>query len=201
MEPANLTELGYITAIANLPSICAQGILSFRLAEQIEHVDLAMSEVQELRAGRTVPDVRVAKQRELHDYAPLYICARNPMMFVRHARHEEISVLRVDPSVLNLDGVVVTDGNAASDYTRFAAAPAGLTQVDEELTFAEYWTDASRYAYYDKKRRKCAEVLVPDRVESRFITGVYVSCEAARDACVATGVALPVTIDPHLFFR
>ncbi len=201
MERAKLTEFGYITAIANLPSIRDQGILSFSLAQEVSHVDLAMPEIQELRAGRTVPDVRLTKQRELHDYAPLYICARNPMMFVRSSRHEEICVLRIDPSVLDLEGVVVTDGNAASDYTRFAAAPAGLAQVDEDLTFAEYWTDPNPYAYYDKKRRKCAEVLVPDRVEPRFITGAYVSCERARAAYVATDVAWPVAVNPHLFFQ
>ena len=85
-------------------------------------------------------------------------------------------------------------------YTRFAAAPVGLAQVDEDLTFAEYWTDTNRYAYYDKKRRKCAEVLVPDRVEPRFITGVFVSCQRARAAYAATGVTWPAIIDPHLFF-
>jgi hypothetical protein len=30
MERGDLTELGYITAIANLPSICELGILCFR---------------------------------------------------------------------------------------------------------------------------------------------------------------------------
>jgi hypothetical protein len=160
-----------------------------------------MPEIQDRRAGREVPDVRRGKQRELHDYAPLYICARNPMMIKRSSWHEEICVLRVDPSVLDVDGAVVTDGNAASDYTRFAAAPDGLIEVDEELTFAEYWTDPNRYAYYDKKRRKCAEILVPDRVEPDFIKGVYVSSERAREACVATGIPWPSTIDPDRFFQ
>lgn len=141
MERRNLTELGYITAIANVPSIWERGILSFRRAREVVHVDLAMAEIQDRRDGKLVPDVRRRKPAELHDYAPLYICARNPMMYVRSSRHEEICVLRVDPGVLELDGVVVTDGNAASDYSRFAAAPQGLAEVDKEMTFAEYWTD------------------------------------------------------------
>ena len=201
MERRNLTELGYITAIANVPSIRERGILSFRRAREVDHVDLAMAEIQDRRDGKLVPDVRRRKPGELHDFAPLYICARNPMMYVRSSRHEEICVLRVDQGVLELDGVVVTDGNAASDYTRFAAAPAGLAEVDEEMTFAEYWTDPNVYAYWEKKRRKCAEVLVPDRVDPSFITGVYVSCERARDACAAAAVPWQVTIDAHLFFR
>ena len=200
MERASLSELGYITAIANLQSICERGILSFRLAQAVDHVDLAMAEIQDRREGKRVPDVRRARPGELHDYAPLYISPRNPMMFVRRSRHEDICVLRVATGVLDVDGAVVTDGNAASDYTRFAAAPEGLAEVDQEMTFAEYWTDSDVYAYWEKKRRKCAELLVPDRVGPSFIMGVYVSCERALRACGAAGVPWPVTIDPHLFF-
>ncbi len=201
MDRADLRELGYITAIANLRSIEERGILCYRSAQRIDHVDLAMAEIQDRRAGKLVPDIRRTKPRELHEYAPLYVCPRNPMLYVRSSRHEEICVLAVDPAVLDLEGVVVTDGNAASDYTRFAAAPEGLQLVDEAMTFAGYWTDANVYTYYEKKRRKCAEVLVPDRIDSRFITGVYVSCERARDACHAIPVPWPVTIDRNLFFQ
>jgi hypothetical protein len=201
VERHNLVELGYITAIANLESIRDRGILSFRLAESIDHVDLAMAEIQDRRDGKRVPDVRRATPRELHEYAPLYICPRNPMMYVRSSRHEEICVVRVDSAVLDSDGVVVADGNAASDYTRFDAAPEGLAHVDEDMTFAEFWTDPNVYAYWEKKRRKCAEVLVPDRVEPRFITGLYVSCERARQACDASSVPWPATIDSDPFFQ
>jgi hypothetical protein len=159
-----------------------------------------MAEIQDRRDGKLVPDVRRAKPRELHEYAPLYICPRNPMLYVRRSRHPEICVLRVDTAVLDLEGVVVTDGNAASDYARFGAAPEGLAEVDEGMTFAEYWTDANIYAYWEKKRRKCAEVLVPDRVDPGFLTGVFVSCEQARKVCGALPVPWPVTIDPRLFF-
>ncbi len=201
MDRTDLRELGYITAIANLQSIEERGILCYRAAQSIDHVDLAMAEIQERRDGKLVPDVRRTKLRELHEYAPLYVCPRNPMLYVRSARHEEICVLGVDPAVLDLEGVVVTDGNAASDYTRFASAPEGLGLVDDAMTFAEYWTDPIVYSYYEKKRRKCAEVLVPDRIDSGFITGVYVSCERAREACHAIPVPWPVTIDPQLFFQ
>lgn len=201
MERADLTELGYITAIANLASIAERGILSHRLAEAIPHVDLAMAEIQDRRDGKPVPDMRRARPRDIHEYAPLYICARNPMLCRRQDRHEEICVLRVDPAVLDLEHVVVTDGNAASDYTRFSAAPGGLAEVDAEMTFAEWWTDPNPYEYWERKRRKCAEVLVPDRVDPSYITGVYVSCKEARKACRAVPASWPITVDPYLFFQ
>jgi hypothetical protein len=200
LDSASLTDLGYITAIANLGSIREHGILSHARAETVPHVDISMEEIQDRRTGKRVPDARRATPLELHDYANLYICPRNPMLRKRQSRHEELCVVRVDPSVVDLDGVVIADGNASSDYTRFGASPSALALVNEEMTFAEYWTDDNRYAYWEKKRRKCAEVLVPDCVDPGFIVGAYVSCESAARQCEADSVPWPVTIDPHLFF-
>ncbi len=200
MDRQALQELGYITPIANLASICENGILCHRLAQELDHVDVSLQEVQDLRAGKAVPDVRRRKPLELHDYANLYVCPRNPMLSRRRDLNAKICVLRVDSAALDLDGAVVTDGNAASDYTRFAVAPDGLSIVDESLTFAEYWTDDNKYVYYEKKRRKCAEVLVPDRLDPALIRGAYVVSAAARNACLAVPVPWPVTVKPDLFF-
>ena len=132
MRPDELTELQFITPIANVASILKLGILSQRRARGVGHESVALAGVQEKRRL-----VRVPGGRALHEYANLYICARNPMLYKRHGQHRDLCVLRVSPRVLELPDVVVTDGNAASDYTRFAAAPDGLTIVDWDLTFAE----------------------------------------------------------------
>jgi hypothetical protein len=50
----------------------------------------------------------------------LYFHARNPMMFKR--RGEALCVLRVSTDVLQINGTVITDQNAASDYVRFLHA-------------------------------------------------------------------------------
>ena len=55
----------------------------------------------------------------LHEYANLYLCARNPMLYKRRESHGTLCVLRVSTDVLDLPGVVLTGGNAASDYTAF----------------------------------------------------------------------------------
>jgi hypothetical protein len=123
------------------------------------------------------------------------------MLYKRQARHPELCVLRVDPGVLDLSGVVVTDGNAASKYTRFAAAPEGLRIVNRELTFAEWWTDPDYFVRLDKTRAKCAEILVPDGVPARFLRGAYVSCEDALLQFDALNTGLDAVVNPHLFFR
>ena len=101
---------------------------------------------------------------------------------------------------LPLPGVIVTDANASSDYVRFAAAPEGLEIVDKELTFAEYWIDVDLVAKWRKKSAKCAEVLVPDCVEPRFILGAYVSCEKSLEHFGSLNTKIPVTINGNIFF-
>jgi hypothetical protein len=193
-----LSELHYITPIANLPSIRYHGILSHNQAQKVAHQSVAMQEIQALRAKVVVP-----RGKRLHDYVNLYIHARNPMMYKRKQQHMDLCVLRISTEVLDLPAVVVSDGNAASDYVRFAPAPAGLAIVDRELAFAIYWTDPDRIEWFRRSVARCAEVLVPDRLDARFIQGAYTSCPESQQTLVATGamVASEVVVNGGLFFR
>jgi len=102
---------------------------------------------------------------------------------------------------MDLADVVVTSGNAASNYIRFAAAPGGLRIVDRELTFAKSWNDSDYYEKCRKSVAKCAEVLVPNRIDPRYIMGAYVSCEEARDDFADLSTGLRVEINRDLFFN
>lgn len=195
MERHELQELHYITPICNIPSMLQHGILSHARAARLQHQSVAMQVIQDRRA-----QVRIPGGRPLHEYANLYICGRNPMLYKRLDQRTTICVLSVTPDVLDLQGVVVSDSNASSDYVRFAAAPDGLRIVDQAQTFAEYWTDQDPIQQWRKKAAKCAEVLVPDRVEPRFIRGAYVSCDQARQAVEALNTNLQATVNRHLFF-
>lgn len=196
MERHELTELHYITPLANVPSILQLGILSHVRAQHLKPQSVAMRVIQDRRARVTVPG-----GRRLHEYANLYICARNPMLYKRQAQHQDLCVLRIRPEVIDLPGVVITDGNASGQYVRFAAAPEGLRIVDRELTFAEFWTDPNLITKWRKTAAKCAEVLVPDSVEPTYIMGAYVSCQQAVNRLQSLNIDLPVSIDRYLFFQ
>ncbi len=196
MERHELTELHYITPIANVPSIIQLGILSHSRARRVSHHSIAMNEIQDRRAR-----VKVPGGTKLHEYVNLYICARNPMMYKRQAQYQEICVIRVKPSVIDLPDVVITDGNASGDYVRFAAAPKGLSIVNREWTFADDWRDPDQIQYFRKKAAKCAEVLVPDKVEPEYITGAYVACQEAMATFQAQNTGISVEINSHLFFK
>jgi len=196
VERRELKELHYITPIANVPSILQRGILSHTRAQRIQHESVAMQAIQDRRAKVSVPG-----GRKLHDYVNLYICARNPMMYKCQAQYQDLCALKISPDIVDLAGVVVTDGNASSAYVRFAAAPDGLGIVDQKATFAEYWKDSNPIIEWQKKAAKCAEVLVPDQVTPNYLIGVYVSCQEAKNKIQALHTGISVSIDSHLFFR
>lgn len=202
MRREELTELHFITPYANLPTLIQYGIQSHHRAEVgrrrgiLQATSIAMQEVQDIRQN-----VRVPGGRELHEYANLYFCARNPMMFKRKELHRELCVLRVDTAVLHIEGAIVTDMNASKRICRFAPAPDGLVHVNREMVFAEDWRHpGDPIAYERHKAIKCAEVLIPNEVRSVYIIGAYVSCSEVAVIVNELVPKLPVTIDGHLFF-
>lgn len=195
MKRDELDELHYITAIANLPSILHAGILSHARAQRVPHRSVAMQEVQDRRAA-----VRVPRGRPLHEYVNLYLCARNPMLYKRLGMVDSLCVLRVSTAVLDLPSVVITDGNAASGSTAFHPSPSGLAKIERDMVFAEYWTDGNGIANWEKKRVKCAEALVPDRVDPQHILGARVRSQAVRSTVATLAPGLAVAVDPKLFF-
>jgi hypothetical protein len=196
VKRSDITEFHYITPIANVPSILVNGIVCHTRAKTVPHLSVAMEKVQAKRANRSVPS-----GHPLHSYANLYFTARNPMLYVLRDHHRDLAVLRIDPSILDLPEVVIADGNASSEYTRFYPSPTGLSNLRDELIFAEYWTDDDLFEYWNKKRIKCAEVLVPDQVDPSLIMSSYVSGRESEVRLRELGITHPIDIRPWLFFR
>jgi ssDNA thymidine ADP-ribosyltransferase, DarT len=92
MKRADLAELQCIAPIANLMSIADLGILCHNLAAGLAHEDVSDHTIQDRRHGKVVPH-ESGDGRELHDYANVYICARNPMTYVRREQHTRLAVL------------------------------------------------------------------------------------------------------------
>ncbi|KWI33224.1 MULTISPECIES: DUF4433 domain-containing protein [Burkholderia] len=193
MDP-RVTEFHCIMPIVNLPSVMQYGIVSYERAEKLKHRSVAMQPVQERRDVKQVP-----QGLRLHQYANLYFHARNPMMYKRKNEAPQLSVLRISVDVLGIEGTVVSDMNAASNYVRFLS-PRQMDQLNYDRIYALDWRDEHEPTFLRKRAQKCAEVLVPHRVDAALILGAY-ACNAAAARAIRHAVPeLAVGIDADLFF-
>jgi len=196
LERSDVKELYYITPIANVPSIMQCGILSNERSKNLRHESLAMEEIQSKRKNKQIPSAR-----KLHEYANLYFDAHNPMLSKRRDKNNQICILRVNTSVLDLPDVIISDRNAASNWARFDSVIDGLAALDKDKIYARYWTNANnQYDLWENKSVKCAEVLIPDRVEPKYILGAYVANQTALKAFQQLNIQLTVSIINDIFF-
>lgn len=184
-----------IMPITNIPSVMCNGILSFNLAEKIDHQSVAMNTAQQRRAAVRMPD-----GRSLHDYANLYFSYWNPMLSVRRGFNDKICILALYSSVLDIAGCVVSDQNAAADLTRFYPAKIGIEKINFAKVHAESWKHSDIYEESQHKKIKCAEILVPDFIEPTYIAGAYVHSERARQEMTKAGFSQRIVVTLRAFF-
>jgi hypothetical protein len=192
---AVVREFQCIMPLENIPSVLRLGILSNERAAKVAHRSVALEVVQERRDSKQIPG-----GLKLHQYANLYFHARNPMLYKRKERAAEMCVLQVSTEVRHIKGVVITDRNASSDYVRFLH-PSQAELLDFDAIFAMDWRHTDQFAYFERKSKKCAEVLVPHVVEPRFLTGAYAVDSRVASKLKEAGFDLPVKVDANMFFR
>lgn len=194
-EITHQTGLYNIQAIDNIPSIMQRGLLSNEKASRIQHRSIAMQVIQERREAVLIPN-----GMPLHKYANLYFDPKNPMLFKKKDENDTICILKFDKSILDIEGVIVSDRNASSGYASFYPPEIGLKEIDFKWVFASDWRDDDQYAYYRKKSIKCAEVLVPYSIPYDFVVGAAVNGEEAQGKLENLGFDRRIFVEPDFFF-
>ena len=194
MNRCDVAELHFITYIENVPSILKRGILSHNISRNINFRDISESGVQELRAKKKIPGTN----KSLHDYANLYFDAHNPMLSARRSENNEICVLRIKNTVLNIGDVIITDKNAARECW-FKTVDEGLPLLNKSEIYATFWIYDNLIKYDKHKGIKCAEVLFPDCVHPDYIIGAYVANSIAFEN-LCNLLDINVIIKSELFF-
>ncbi|MBR1702854.1 MAG: DUF4433 domain-containing protein [Lachnospiraceae bacterium] len=194
-EITNQTGLYNIQAIDNIPSIMSKGLLSNERAQKIDHVSIAMNEVQARREH-----IRIPNGLKLHQYANLYFDPWNPMLSRKREQNEEICILKFDRTVLDLNGVIVSDKNASSDYAAFYTPETGLEKIEFNLVYARYWLDENYYEQCRKKSIKCAEVLIPYMIPYNYVVCAAVINEQVSERLKKIGFDKEIVVEPRVFF-
>jgi len=202
MEPADtfqrIPELHFITPIENIPSILKKGILSNEQAAKHNHTSVANSVVQDRREG-----IRIPNGLALHQYANLYIDARNPMLYYLMSNSpKDLCILIVDKALMTMPAVVISDRNASSRYANFHSYSEAMAKLDIDAIYAQYWTHPDDPIEEMRHQSiKCAEVLVPHHIDPKFISGAYVPDSQTREALISMGFDKEIFIDPYKFFN
>lgn len=195
--------LHYMSPIDNLESILSLGILSHNRAMSVDHVDLSLTSVQSRRV-----QVIQGTENTIHDYVPLYFAIHTPMqyMWTRGTERinsclsqEDLVFIDVDAfPILRTNGVLYTDGNAASEGTDFYELPADLNILDWDIIMeTDSWSA-------EHKRKKAAEVLVPDIIPVGCFSRIVVyNKKAARRLRRNKGVSsskMQIKVRPEYYY-
>lgn len=185
-----------IMPIENIPSVLQHGIVCFDQIQHFSHSSIAMNDVQARRSRVEIPN-----GHSLHQYANLYFSFHNPMLYKRQGLADELCILALPSIVMDLEGCVVSDRNAATSLARFYSPMDGLEKLDFSKIHARFWTDSDQIIQREKKAIKCAEVLVPHSISPDYIAGAYVVSEEAAERLRNCGFDKRIVVNPGVFYR
>ncbi|EKF49129.1 hypothetical protein H17ap60334_07413 [Thermosipho africanus H17ap60334] len=191
-------ELYYITHIDNVPSILEKGILSHA---EIERQSINCKKVYDNSIVLKRKSRLLADNRSLWEFANLYFQPRNPMLYrllVQGLKPKDLAIVAVKWTIMKRDDILITDGNAASSETQIYRK-SEIKNIKNIISVKdmEYWREED-----GSKRKIMAECLVPQCVDPRYISAIYVSDhEVASNLKKAINNRnIPVIPDPTFFF-
>lgn len=159
LQRYGVKALWYVVHINNLLSILKNGILCRNevLRRNLKFKDISYLSVQKRRT-------------EFHNYVPLFFADNTPMLYVCLQNDpERIVLLEIDVDVANLEGVIFSDGNVASNNSKIYKNSSDLAKLDWNTILN------SDPAFYDEmKRKRSAELLIPNTVPSQYIRCIHV---------------------------
>lgn len=179
-------RLFHLTDIDNLQSILEKGLLSHSIVRnlKVSQIDISNKSVNSRRAF-------------IHNKVPLYFNPLNPMNSVLR-NNNKLIILEFDKRILLLNDICFTDGNAASHETHFYTSITDLKKLDWECINGKYWSD-----YFDGKRKRCAEVLVSNKIDPNMIISIHCKNESILDKVnkiTNQNKSIDIYLNKNLFF-
>ena len=215
-------RLFHITAVTNLPAICAAGALqpkNLTAKRGGTYKNIAYQGAQGKRASKALPN---PPGGVMHDYVPFYFAPRSPMLSAIHSGkvphcpggqgdivHLETTI---DKALANGQPYVFFDRNATLDYSEPYTDVASLHEIAWDLLtespqldgYCKYFQNRANGRYADRTERRMAEFLVQGLVPLSSIVRIGVislETQAQVAAILATaGVRLAVDVMTDWYF-
>ena len=157
LKSYGVTALWHMTHLSNLESILDKGLFCKNLANnQVVYRDISDSHVQSRRG-------------EAHNYVPFYFADNTAMLYNVASLDCKVIMLQVSTEAADCEGVRFSDGNVAANATHVFDDPAKLADLDWNMIQASH-----RAIYGEWKRKRMAEVLIPESCASSNIRVIHV---------------------------
>ena len=199
MNISYINSLYYITHIRNLPSILKQGILSHK---KVEELNISYTPIYDTEIVSQRKNKATSEKDSLWEYANLYFQPRNPMMYrvIHETDTKEIAIIGIRPEILQTPGTLISDGNAASNPTKFFSANEGTKILKKQWKIIQndWWNidDGS-------KRKIMSECLIPEQIDSKYIHSIFIAGQTVKKKVESIiGLSsIPIIPDSHMFFK
>ena len=189
LKEMGVDHLHYMAPLGTAKLIAVFGIQSYNELQSARKKP-PYSDLIESIGTKSIADPSVQFRRDritidgksLHDYVPLYFGVHTPMQYVVtrnniNTQDTVITFVEIDTAmVFRNRGVLYTDGNAASTDTIVFRDESGIDQIDWNIVLHTNNCFSKEY-----KRVKCAEVLVPNCVDTKCIKGFVFKTERAKN--------------------
>lgn len=186
-----INSFWHMTHIDNISSIIRNGLVSHKSSRTTisSIIDISDPSIQILR-GKNDPINNIC----IHDYVPLYINPKNPMLYKRKELQPEICFIEVSLSALFERKYLITDGNAASSRTKFYNSYDFLKKLPWNVLRSGSWADIE-----DGKRLICAEVLVYPEILPKHLKAVH--CYSMKSVNTLKAQGINAVISKNKYFR
>ena len=196
-----------MTHIDNVPFIVENGLWSkLSPVQDPNFVPIGNPDIIDKRTNKMI--VVVPPGGVLGEYVPFYFSGHSPMLYnittgygVKRVLQKDIVFLVCDAMEIINAGIpyCFTDGNATSAISKFYNNLFGLRELDWKSIRATMWKNTEDD--YDRVRKKMSEFLVKEHVPARFLRGIIVKNEEAKQKVASfLGDTLPgcsIKVDEH----
>ena len=200
MNTSYINSLYYITHIHNLPSILSQGILSHK---KVDELNVSYTPIYDKEIVNQRKDKGTSKKNSLWEYANLYFQPRNPMMYrvVNETDTKKIAIIDIKPEILKTPGTLISDGNAASNPTRFFSVDEGTKVLKKQwkIIQSDWWNNED-----GSKRKIMSECLVPEQISPQYIHSIFVAGQTIKEKVeelITGSIKVPIIPESHMFFK
>jgi hypothetical protein len=198
----HIVELFYFSMIDNLESLLQYGILpkNEMIKRGLSHASFAEESVQDRRHIREI-ELSNHTKATIHDLVPLYLVPRTPTLSARRAYQNKIFFIVINSDIVADEKTEFSfsDGNAASQETRFFNSLYKLKHLPWDVLKADYWNDFS-----DGKRKRNAEFLIFPSVPPKYFIRIIILNSNLQNHCKMLvqkfGSSIDVIVDSSYFF-